>query len=483
MVRLLLAAFVAALVVVAGCGNSDSPSSPPGSGSGQTITGQERIGWTQTANSSGDFGLYEYALYVDGGRRVLSNTSCTPTAVDTTMECSAPLPSMTPGRHTLELAVFITSGDTIVESTRSAPLAVTLAAVTASVDEIPTRGETLVSSDGLTVRVDVVARGLTDPVDLAAAPDGRLLIAERSGRVRIAGTGAGDDDNGNAEDLFARALREPDAALTSMALAPDFVDNRLVYVTYVSRERSGAILRLARLREIGGRFGEAAVLASHPIPDEATALLRWGPDNRLYIGIGTGHEPDRAQQLASAAGKILRLAPDGSAPDDNPWQSPVFSAGHREPRGLAWHAGNGVMWEIDADANADELNVVHRGANYGWPVANGATRHPRVMSPALLLPPGTEAAGLTTIADPASPLTGDLIVAALAGEDLLRVRADAAGGMHVAGRLLQGRYGRIRQVASGTDGSLYAITDNGDRWAPGNDIAIRVAVRRQAAEK
>lgn len=466
------AAFVTALFAVSGCGDSKPPASPPATGGGSTITGRERIGWTQTAGSGGDFALFDYALYVDGGRRVLEGDSCTATSVETTMECSAQLPSMTAGQHTLELAVFVVSGETVVESPRSPALQVTVAGLTAPVDELGANGGAIVSSDGITLRVDTVARELTEPMDVAAAPDGRLFIAERSGRIVVAdGTAPG---RAPGDNLFARALGESQAALTSLSLSPDFADTGLVHVTYVTQDRAGNVLRLARLRESGGTFGQAAVLASHPVPENAGALVRTGPDGALYIGIGTGADVDSAQRLADASGKILRLRPDGSIPDDNPWQSPVFSVGHRDPRGLAWHAATGALWEVEADDNADELNVVRAGANYGWPVANGVARHPRVMSPALLLPPGTESSGLTAVTAPSSPFNGDFIVSALAGEDLLRLRMDAAGRMQVAGLLLQRRFGRIRQVTAGGDGALFAITNNADTWGLGQDIAIRI---------
>jgi glucose/arabinose dehydrogenase len=134
-----------------------------------------------------------------------------------------------------------------------------------------------------------------------------------------------------------------------------------------------------------------------------------------------------------------------------------------------------VLWEIDAGDSGGELNVVRAGANYGWPVANGAARHPRVTSPALLLPEGTDPSGLTTVAATGSPFDGDLIVSALGAEDLLRVRIGEGGSMQLAGLLLQRSFGRIRQVASGPDGALFAITSNADAWGVGQDIAIRIA--------
>jgi glucose/arabinose dehydrogenase len=344
--------------------------------------------------------------------------------------------------------------------------------LTAPVDELGAAARTIVSSDGLTLRVDTIARDLTDPVDLAATPDGRLFIAERGGRIVVADASTAALVSG--DNLFERLLRESQPALTSLALASDFASSGIVHLTYSSQERRGTVVRLARVRERAGRFGEAAVLASEPVASDASALVRTAPDGSLYVGISTGADPGSAQRLAAASGKILRLRHDGSLPDDNPWHSSVFSVGHNHPRGLAWHPGTGALWEMDAGDGGGELNVVRAGANYGWPVATGAARHPRVTSPALLLPAGTDASGLTTVGVPGTPFSGDLIVSALGAEDLLRVRIAEGGTMQIAGLLLQRRFGRIRQVASGPDGALFAITGNQDTWGAGRDIAIRI---------
>ncbi|MGH9373402.1 MAG: PQQ-dependent sugar dehydrogenase [Vicinamibacterales bacterium] len=478
MARFLRFALVAFLTLVVSCSESRSPSSPPPSGSGETITGRERFGWTQTANSPGDLALYRYALYVDGTRQVVEGETCAPTSTETVFECSAPLPSLTAGRHTLELAVFVTSGDTVEESSRSPALQVTVAAITAPADEGEPPSGLIVSSDGSRLRFDVVARDLTDPVDLAVAADGRIFVAERHGRLRIIDPATSSPATRRAENILRQTARDADARLMSIALPPNFAETGAVYVAYVGDDRGQPVLRIARARESGGVIAQAAVITSHDVPADASVVARFGPDGVLYVGIGAGADPDSAQRLAAASGKILRLRDDGTTPDDNPWSSPVLSAGHHDPRGLAWHPRTGTLWEVERDAAGDELNAIRPGANYGWPVAKGATRHPSVTSPVVLFPPGTEPSGMTTVPTPTSALSGDLIVSALGAEDLLRVRIDAAGRGRLAGRLLQRRFGRIAQVTATLDGALYVITANAETRGAGNDMLIRIVPDR-----
>jgi glucose/arabinose dehydrogenase len=121
------------------------------------------------------------------------------------------------------------------------------------------------------------------------------------------------------------------------------------------------------------------------------------------------------------------------------------------------------------------VNRIETGANYGWPIAPpGSVQSLMMTPPILVLAPGTEASGLISVAQPDSPLFGDLIVSTLGSRDLLRFRFESSGQLRLAGQLLQGRYGRIAQVASGRDGSLYFITANRDEWGEGQDVLVRV---------
>jgi glucose/arabinose dehydrogenase len=259
--------------------------------------------------------------------------------------------------------------------------------------------------------------------------------------------------------------------LQSITLASDFAQSGVVFVAARANDTDKTTLRIMRMREAGGALGEAATIASEPIAVDGTAVLRTAPDGLLFVGIGAGSMATQAQTLSDAAGKILRLRHDGSAPDDNPWRSLVFSLGHHSPSGLAWHPSTRALFEVERNEIADEVNTIRAGANYGWPVTRSQLS--RISGPIVVLPAETGPSGATFVAREDSPLFGDLIVSATGAADLLRVHVDADGRGRIVDQLLQRRFGRIGQVIA-ADGSLYIITANTDTWGSGHDLLIRV---------
>ena len=462
------------LAAGAACSDSNPPSPSPAPGGGEAITGRERIGWTQPASGVAELAQYRYALYVDGTRRVLEGETCASESRPGGFDCSAPLPALAPGRRRLELAAFIESNTGPIEGTRSAPLEVTVAGSAVQAPAAPVEGGLVLSSDGLRLQAVILARDLLDPVDLALAGN-RAYTAEKDGRVRSFG---GDGLATPVDQNILERLRDSEGAtLVSLAAAPDFPESRLLYAAFVAEGRDGPVLRVTRFREAGGTLGEAAVITSLAVTRGASTQIRFGPDRHLYVAIGSGEEPGLAQDLASSAGKIIRLRADGTQPDDNPGPSGLFSLGHREPRGLAWHGTMQKLWILDRQDDLEELNQIQPGGNYGAPVVSGAQRYPGALPPVLTIPSGTDVTGLAAIASRSSPLAGDLIASAAGAEDLLRIRIGADGGARVAARLLQGRFGRIRTVEGASDGSLYFVTGNEDRWGPGRDLLIGLSAR------
>lgn len=475
-IRRQFAAMVFMLAPVAGCGGSSNPP-PPGTGPGGsagTITGRERIGWLQQAQDDEQLASFDYAIYVDGARQVLAGDTCTP-AGGGGFDCSAALPPLSPGQHTLELAAFFESNGTVLESERSAPLRVTVAAAVAPVDATVPQVSTIVTSDGHRLRAAVVARGLDDPTDLAVAADGRVFVTERAGRVRIAGPDGVEPPALVLENVIA----SEDSGLTSIALHPEFDRTGFVYLAYTSEGRDGTAYRIARFRERGGVLAQGAVVARERAAIAQHASLRFGPDGRLYAGLAAGHDPRDAQDPASLLGKILRLNDDGTSPRDNPRASPVFSSGHRDPRAMAWDPASGMLWELERDREAgDELNVVTAGSDYGWPLAQGASTHHRSVPAALVLPPGTDVSGVSFVpVGSGSPLAGDMLVASRGAQDLLRLRTTAGKPGLVEG-LLQGRYGSIAAVHVSQDGTIYLATANRDTWGPDRDVLVTVTAAR-----
>lgn len=465
----LLPALLIAAVAVAACSDTPPASPAPPSGGGDTISGTERIGWTQPAGSAGELSQYRYAVYVDGTRRLLENATCATTVAADGFPCEAPLPTLTPGAHTLEIAAFVLAdGGAVLEGPRSAPLRVTVrGSTTPAASEWPTR---LISPDGLTLDVALVADGLIDPVDLAVAADGTVVVAERGGRVRLYAESltSGDD----ADNVFAWFRRDGEAELLSIAVSADFDRTGQMYLAIRAARDGDAAIFVVRVRVLRGLMGEAAVLSTHAVPAGTDAVLRIGPDGHLFLGVGGVADPPAAQRLSDAAGKILRLRDDGGVPDTNPWSSPVWSVGHGDLRGLAWRAE--TLWSVEGDEPGDEVNAIRRGANYGWPLVRGAASHPHVTRPAFVLPAGTDVSGITAVLLPSSPLADSLIVAARGTEALLRVRLETGRRQQATSALVADQLGPIAQVASAPDGSLLLITTHGTA-GDGHDMLVRLS--------
>ena len=447
------------------CGDPSPPPTPePNPGTGEMITGRERLGWTQRAMDAAELATFDYAIYVDGSRRALAGDTCTPSGA--AFACSAPLPPLTAGSHALALAAVTVVNGTTIESPRSASLQVTVTAAASAAAAEAGAAEVLEMPDGLRLRTSVLRRHLDDPVDLAVVPDGTLLLAERSGAiVSITAGGANEAIEGPPRRDF--------EALESIAIHPEFARTRLVFAVY----RTAESFPVVRLREAGGRLGEAAIVREiRATTAQASAVARFGPDRRLYVAVGAGTDPSESQNPASPLGKILRLNEDGSSPRDNPEGGLVFSSGHRDPRGPVWDARTLRMWAVDADEAGDELNLIAPGGHYGWPLARGRGSYPGATSAVFTWAPGTDVRSAAAVPLTAGePFGGTIVVGARGAQDLLRVRIGVDGAVIASDRVLHGRFGRIGPVAAATD-AVYFTTANRDLWGPGEDLLIGLAV-------
>jgi len=342
-----------------------------------------------------------------------------------------------------------------------------------SQNSAPTSSQVFSTDDGVRFRVEVVAKGLEIPWSLVFMPDGRLLVPERHGRVRVIDTARGTAEIAlTIDDVFT----DGEAGLLGLALDPAFTSNRLVFLYYTARtSRGGAANRVVRYRESGGRLGEAVVLLDD-IPANTIhdgGRLRFGPDGLLYITTGDAANEELAQDVASYAGKILRLNADGTTPRGNPFGSPVYSYGHRNPQGLDWHPATGDLWAAEHGATGnDEINVVDGGANYGWPRIQGNQTLPAMRAPITFYNPAVAPSGASFYRGQRFPqFANNLFVATLRGTLLLRLRIDPSARRLIGQeRLLEGQFGRIRDVVTGPDGYVYFCTNNRDgRGDPTSD--------------
>jgi glucose/arabinose dehydrogenase len=335
----------------------------------------------------------------------------------------------------------------------------------------PTTGEVLTTRDGVRFRVETMLTGLEVPWSLTFAPDGRLFVTERPGRVRIATVGGGSELALTLDGVFTQG----EAGLLGLALDPAFSQNRLVYLYYSATVSGGAVNRIVRYREVNSRLAERVVLLDN-IPAATIhdgGRLRFGPDGMLYATAGDAAIPIFSQDVASLGGKILRLNRDGTSPPDNRFSSLVYTYGHRNPQGLDWHPTSGDLWAVEHGATGnDEVNAIRAGLNFGWPTIEGAETIPGMEPPATFYNPAIAPSGASFYRGPRFPqFAGNLFVATLRGTHLLRLTVDpAARRVTAQERLLEGTYGRIRDVIPGPDGNLYFCTNNRDgRGSPAAD--------------
>ncbi len=453
---------VGCLALVACDDSPDESESPPGV---ERITGNERIGWNQPAASAAGFDRIRYAVYVDGARSELAGVSCDGSPGPSGYSCSSALPPLALGLHTLELAAFVLDGASILESARSAPIRVELVstAATASVADWQT-GVPVLTADGLQLRLDLVATGLRDPVDLAVAPDGRIFVAERSGRVRIIDIGGGRRVGAG---LQVDVPPEPESGeVLAIALDPEFAETSRVFLIETEPAPRGAMLfRLVRYRAVGGRLGERAVLLDgiDAAPGRPSASLRFGPDGLMYAAFDDAGDVRLGGDLASFNGKLLRLDADGSTPDDQAAGSPVYASWFQSPRGFDWRPEDGTVWLADTTPDGGErLSVV---------AETGRDPVRTTVAMRYTLPRLTGASAVTFYRGALiAGFAGDLLVAGDEGRHLLRLRfaADGSSRLIASERLLQDRVGPIRAVAVGPLGEIYFCTpDAVGRLAPG----------------
>ncbi len=334
----------------------------------------------------------------------------------------------------------------------------------------------LARSDG-EPRLTTLASGLEVPWDVAFLPDGRAIVTERPGRVRLT------DRRGRVREepiAEVETQAEGEGGLLGAAIDPRFAKGeRFVYfyVTtaegmQVQRWRMGGGSRLRRDEVVLGGIRAGSIHDS--------GRLRFGPDERLYVATGDAGEGSLAQDEGSLNGKILRLDPGEYRSST---RSPtVYSTGHRNPQGLAWPAGSDELWAaehgpsgFDGPSGDDEVNIVRRGGNYGWPEARGENQQ-GFEAPAFLWSQTVAPAGISFVTLPDSAWTGDLLVATLKGTSLRRLRVK---GSKVQGEetVIDGEYGRLRAVTEAPDGSLWVTTSNRDgRGAPAgeDDRILRV---------
>ena len=344
-------------------------------------------------------------------------------------------------------------------------------------------------------RVVVVAHGLVNPWSLAFLPDGRFLVTEKPGRMRII---AADGKLGPPLPGLPPVAAEGQGGLLDVALDPRFASNRLVYWSFSESAASGDDgngTTVARARLDGERGAERLAdvqVIFRQAPKVASRLhfgsrLAFGNDGRLFITLGDRFSrKDDAQLLDNHLGKIVRIEADGRVPADNPLvakpgaapaaRPEISSWGHRNVQGAAIHPTTGELWTTEhGPQGGDELNIAQPGRNHGWPVitygrnygtgtkiGEGTERADIVAPLAHWVPTSIAPSGMAFLTSERYPgWKGNLFIGALRGQALIRIELDGPRVLRQE-RLLQALNERIRDVRQGPDGYLYLLTDNAD---------------------
>jgi len=349
-----------------------------------------------------------------------------------------------------------------------------LAAVLAT----PAAAQTLQSEEHA-FRVVEVVRGLEQPWSLAFLPDGRMLVTEKAGRLRIV-------KDGRLEPQAVAGLPEiavhGQGGLMDVALHPRFAENGLVYLSYAARGADGFGTEVARGRLAGNKLEDVQVIfRQSPKGNRGQhfgSRLVFDRAGFLYVTLGDRGEMERAQRPDDHAGSVIRLHDDGRVPKDNPfagkpgWKPEKYTLGNRNQQGAALHPQTGVLWTHEhGPQGGDEVNVVRAGVNYGWPVITygvnygigtrigEGTAKPGMAQPIHYWVPSIAPSGMAFYTGDKFPKwRGDLFVGALKDQMLVRLKLDGEKVVREE-RLLRGALGRIRDVRAGPDGFLYLLND------------------------
>ncbi|MFO0702812.1 MAG: PQQ-dependent sugar dehydrogenase [Candidatus Andersenbacteria bacterium] len=324
---------------------------------------------------------------------------------------------------------------------------------------------------------ETVLTKLDIPWELAFLPDGSMLITERPGQLLLA-------SNDRTSIPVSGVHHEGEGGLLGLALHPQFATNHQLYLYMTTAQADGSLRnRVERYRLDGTRLADRKVIVQG-IPGAGAhdgGRLAFGPDGKLYVTTGDAGNEANAQDLSTLAGKILRLNDDGSIPSDNPFGTAVWSYGHRNVQGLTWD-DQGRLWATEhgpsaapPDGGRDEVNLIQKGLNYGWPVIRGDQTNDKMETP-------QANSGVDTTWAP-SGMTfykGSLLFAGLRGQSIYQAELSRAASIKIVPHLAE-KFGRLRTIVLGPDGFFYILTNNTDgRGTPADDDDKLIRVHPRA---
>lgn len=340
-------------------------------------------------------------------------------------------------------------------------------------------------TEAVPIEAGVIAEGLRNPWGLDFLPDGDVIVTERPGRIRLLSRGRLSEPVAGVPEVAARGQ----GGLLDIVTAPDFANSNLIFFSFSEPGRGGAGTAVARARLV--RDGASAHLEDVKIifsmAKKTTVTRHFGsrlvfaPDGTLFVTTGDRGERDRAQDMQDHAGAVIRINVDGSIPADNP--SPdgskhlpeIWSKGHRNAQGATYDPLLGGLLTVEhGDKGGDEVNQPQAGKNYGWPVISYGvsyagrkigvgTQAPGYEQPVFYWDPSIAPSGLASYQGDMFPeWKGDLIVGSLKFALVSRLDRDETGKIVGEERMLEGAFGRIRDINVAPDGSIWLLTDERD---------------------
>ena len=350
---------------------------------------------------------------------------------------------------------------------------------------------TITVGGGVQLQVETVLGDLDTVWDMVWAPDGSMWFSERAGRISRFDLA---EQTRTVVGEVPNVLESGEPGLMGLALHPDFPDTPMVYAAHSYDTGSGIANRLVRMRFENGSLSTPEVLLDGLAGrrNHDGSRIVFGPDRFLYMTMGDAGNRPFSQDLGSLNGKILRLTADGDPAPGNPFGDHMWSLGHRNPQGLTFHP-NGMLYSTEHGArDEDELNLIERGRNYGWPTLEGFcnTREEEaycaandVVEPLHTWSPTVGIAGAEVyIGDAIGGWDGDVLAVSLRGESLYHVGLSEDGRRAISFEtIVEGDYGRLRDVLVGPNGEVYIATSNRDGRgdaAANDDRILRLSAPR-----
>ncbi len=318
--------------------------------------------------------------------------------------------------------------------------------------------------------VEILATNLNIPWDIAFLPEKQILVTERGGKLLLI--------NSDKAPIEVEGVKHTgEGGLLGIALHPDFNNNSFIYLYLTSAQDNKTVNRVERYKYTNHSLSDRKVIVQgiEGSRNHDGGALRFGQDKLLYITTGDAEKPNLAQDKKSLNGKVLRVTDEGAIPSDNPFGNQVYSYGHRNPQGIAWD-DKGNLWESEhgrsgIESGFDELNLIEKGANYGWPTIQGSQEKEGMKTPIIH-------SGEVNTWAPAGLefVNGYLYFTGLRGESLYKTQV-VDNKMALFERRIEKAYGRLRAIKLGPDGMLYVTTSNKDgrgQAKQGDDKLLRV---------